>query len=408
MYIVGRYPSITETFIHNEIEQLQRKGVNISILSVTHKCLRKHGQVESNYISILKNIYFLLVLPFAHVWILYKYNTAYRRLLQQILKEKEKNRKLQLKSLISASVFVFLLRKNHFELIHAHFINSPSFIGIFMSEFIKKPFSCTAHANDIYLSGKESIKYVYDKASFMVTCTAFNKTHIEKTLEAGHLEKLYHIYHGIDLETWRNNKPTRITDPNHKVKILSIGRLVPKKGFHILLNALKMIRNENSKFECLIIGDGHLRGSLNEQIISGGMTEYVRIEPSLPNKDLKSFYECFDIFVLPCIQTENGDIDGLPNVLLEAMAMGLPIISSMLSAIPELVEHNHSGLLIKSGDATALKDALLLLFKSESMRTALSENGRLQIKKFGIEQSINQLEILIKNHIKNHISSTFM
>jgi glycosyltransferase involved in cell wall biosynthesis len=158
--------------------------------------------------------------------------------------------------------------------------------------------------------------------------------------------------------------------------ILSVGRLVEKKGFPNLLDACALLMRRGRRFRCAIYGDGPLRGELAAQIERLGLGAVVTLEGERPQRDLIPVFQGADIFALASFVTEDGDRDGVPNVLAEAMACGLPVVSTAVAGIPELVQHGENGLLCPAQDVEALADALCRLLDHEDERRAMGAAAR--------------------------------
>jgi glycosyltransferase involved in cell wall biosynthesis len=158
--------------------------------------------------------------------------------------------------------------------------------------------------------------------------------------------------------------------------VVSIGRLDPIKGFTYLIEACRMLTERGMSFSCEIIGEGPLRAQLERQIRSGGLSARVRLLGALSQTQVREALSRSEVFVLPSVQTEDGNQDGLPVALMEAMALGLPVISTSVSGIPELVCDGESGLLIPPKDARALAEAMTRLLADAALRERLSREGR--------------------------------
>ncbi len=238
--------------------------------------------------------------------------------------------------------------------LHAHFCHTPTSVTFFASELTGLPFSFTAHAKDIYTSDPEQLRRKIDKAAFVVTCTQYNARRLGSLSSNG--ASIHTIYHGIDLDFFSfAPSPSPLSQP---FRILTIGRLVPKKGYDVLLAALRLLDAAGMDFEWTQIGDGEIENEVREMVKDFGLGPRTRMLGTLPREEVIDHYRRAHCFALPCKVAENGDRDGIPNVLVESMAVGLPVVSTRVSAIPELVEDGVTGSLVAPEDPEALARAI--------------------------------------------------
>jgi glycosyltransferase involved in cell wall biosynthesis len=255
--------------------------------------------------------------------------------------------------------------------IHAHFVDRAATVALVVSRLLDIPYSVTAHANDIYVN-PVLLEQKLSAAKFVATCTAYNKEHLSQ-VDGVHLNgKLHCIYHGLDLEDYQPGS----RDCREKVLLTAVGQLKEKKGFSYLLKACRLLKERGYVFSCQIIGEGPLRGELERQIGAFSLGEEVILRGALPYEEVMREYNGSDIFVLPCIIGANGDRDGIPNVILEALAMELPVVSTRHLSIPEVIEDGVNGLLVPPADETALADVLAKLLNDFGLRISLGKQGR--------------------------------
>ena len=404
-YIIEKFPSPTEYFILNEILQLEKSGLEIILL-----VLKKQKQYEhlpepkklKSTIIYLPKLYYFLPLPILRFLfsIFIQRNSSIGRLrFPNCCLPSPVSRFLAfIKSIRYYSIsHYFIHRGIQCHHIHAHF----AFIGVdiayYLSRLLNKTFSLTCHAQDIY-TNENKIRQYLPKAEFLLTCTEFNKNHINKLTGNAFKDKVHLVYHGINIEKWPQ-KEIRIN--NHReVQILTIARLVEKKGLLFLLQAINRLIDEGIVVHCTIIGEGGLRATLKEYIDDKSLHNYVRILPFIPQYKTMESYKQADVFILPCIIADNGDRDGLPNVIVEAMMTGVPVISTTVSAIPEVLKHKKTGMLVKEKDDVAIANTIKLLMNDHKLRINIIENARKEvIEKFNIESCTKELIQIFNNHI---------
>jgi glycosyltransferase involved in cell wall biosynthesis len=239
------------------------------------------------------------------------------------------------------------------------------------------PFSFTAHAKDLYsesLNPAGLLKRKLQAARFAVTCTEANRRYME-ALGSG--TPIYRIYHGLNADFARllaeaSSAPTQ-RDPASPLRLLGVGRLVPKKGFDLFVQACAILRQRGVPVEAVIVGeDGEHSKGIRRQIAELGLDEVVRLTGPMSQADLYQEYQRATVFCLPCRVLDDGDRDGIPNVLVEAMATRLPIVTTAISGIPELITDGVNGLLAPPEDANAIADAVLRLYHEPELADRLS------------------------------------
>lgn len=394
VYILERFPSYSEYFILNEITALREQGFRIIVASVK-KGPPLRQALSSNEPALYLGNRISPVKSAAHLYLLRKYGRRY----WAVLKEAVFAGGLAAgylrawKHFSIAVYFLFKLRNAPVDGLHAHFLSLPSGIALIMSKLSGIKYSCSAHAHDIFTTDKAELEKKITGARLVITCTQFNLEYLKAIVSAEAKERIHHIYHGIDLSKWQGRKGFQpFTNGIH---ILTVGRLVEKKGTIYLLRAVKQLKASNN-IKCSIVGDGPLLPVLKEFTRQNQLEENVRFYGALEQEKIRPLYEAADLFVLPCRETADGDKDGLPNVLMEALAVGVPVISTALSAVPELIENEITGLLVPQEDAASIAKAVVRLRNDPALYQHIVANGWEKIKKFDIHHSTNRLLQLFK------------
>jgi glycosyltransferase involved in cell wall biosynthesis len=279
--------------------------------------------------------------------------------------------------------------------LHAHFCHSATTVAMFASQLCGLPFSFTAHAKDIYvraLNPGDLLQTKMRRAKFVVTCVKGNQTYLASL--GAKETPIYTIYHGLDTRRFapRSNTAEEPATP----MLLSVGRLVEKKGFAFLIEACRLLKDRGYRFQCQIIGGaGPCERQIASLIHELELGDTVTLRPAVTQEELRVIYQQATLFTLPCQIVENDDRDGIPNVLVEAMAVGLPVVSTNISGIPELIEHGVSGLLAPQKDARALADAIAELLDSPALRQQLGAAAREKVcRLFDSESNILELHRL--------------
>lgn len=254
--------------------------------------------------------------------------------------------------------------------LHSHFISTPADVAELVSAMSGLPFSISAHAKDIYLSRPDDLNRKLHAASFTVSCTEFNCRVLRRVAPTATVQRMYH---GIDAAAFH---PSRRAVPSLVPLILSVGRLVEKKGLDTLVEACRLLAGRGVPFRCEIVGYGEQHERLATLIEHHGLQAQVQLTGKLTREQVIDRYARAAVYVQPSRVAADGDRDGIPNVLLEAMAMGLPVVATRISGIPELVKHRHNGLLVGAEDASNLADAVQQLIETPVLAAQLGRQAR--------------------------------
>jgi glycosyltransferase involved in cell wall biosynthesis len=255
-------------------------------------------------------------------------------------------------------------------------------------------YSFSAHAKDIYIQEHDFLREKIRRAQFVVTCTEFNRDYLLRV--AGYDAPVFRVYHGNDLQLFK--PPSATSGNDSRPVILSIGRFVPKKGFPVLVRALHQLQRKGLRFHCYIIGGGPLKSDLEKQVADLGLRECVELRPQMSQTELFSYYRQADIFALACEVQNDGDRDGIPNVLVEAMAMGIPVVSTSISGIPELIENGINGLLVTEKDPSTLAEAIATLLRQPEVARRLGMAGRAKVERdFDAKRNVAKIGELLQH-----------
>lgn len=420
-YVLMGFPRISETFITQEIQLLEQRGARLRLFAVKHG---DRDMVHDNVAAIRAPLTYLprvtslsgtLLLPWllrnlpaywrAHLGVLRRRPLRYLATLASATAmcwryrphRMAMPRKVYVKEFLQAGFIARqLLDAPQVQHLHGHFCHGATTVTWFASRMSGLPFSFTAHAKDIYQSEQNPRDLLPRKlraARFVTTCTDANRQHL-----AHHhpdCPGVHTIYHGLD---------TRYFSPAHRLPpqagdlplLLAVGRQVEKKGFRHLVEACALLRDRGLRFRCLIVGEpGDQTQRLREAIAANGLDAIVHMQGALTHERLRELYARAAIFVLPCLVAADGDRDGIPNVLAEAMAMGLPVVTTPVSGIPELVENGRNGVFVRENDHQDLAAALERLLTQEAERERLSAAARQTILEvFDASRTIVTLEQL--------------
>jgi len=282
-----------------------------------------------------------------------------------------------LKHLLQAGYLVHALLPGtsvrHF---HAHFAHSPTSVALFASKLCGLPFSFTAHAKDIYTSDIRQLQEKIARANFVVTCTEYNRRFLRELVAVG--QSIYRVYHGIDVELFVGSSTVR--EPVPPYRILSIARLVEKKGLPTVFQALRHLLDQGYSFRYTLIGDGEERRPILSHLHRLGLESVCNVLGTQPHERVIEEYREADLFVLGCQVASNGDRDGIPNVFLESMAMGVPVLATRVSAIPELIEDGRTGVLVNPGQPEAMAQSMVRLLVDGNLRKRIITAARRRVR----------------------------
>jgi glycosyltransferase involved in cell wall biosynthesis len=258
--------------------------------------------------------------------------------------------------------------------VHSHFAHDPTLIALLVKRLTGTTFSFTAHARDLYQTPARALAERIREATAVVTCCRPNVDYLEQIAPDAASGKIRLLYYGIDLDAFRPNG--RHSGGRELPLIVSVGRLVEKKGFADLIAACATVKDAGHRFRCVIHGDGPLRAELARAVASTGLTDSVTLAGACPHAEIRRALAQADVFALTPIVADDGDRDGLPNALLEAMACGLPVVSTAVAGIPEAVIHDETGLLAQPGDVAAIARHLIALLTDDELCRRLGVQAR--------------------------------
>ena len=397
--ILKAYPRLSETFIINEILRLEELGFKFHIFAlrkpaeaVIHEMVQR-VRAKVTYIP----DYFWrssVSLLSANVRLYLRnrlvYRQAFRFALQNSLKERNSS---TIKRFVQAAYLVqnrlSQVRVAH---LHAHFSHDPTTVAFFASLLSGITYSFSAHAKDIYLQDTAFLHLKSTGARFVVTCTEHNRQYLQRI--SGNGVPIFRSYHGVNLEFF--SPPLNCRSCSVPL-ILSIGRLVPKKGFSVLIEALSLLARQGYRFQCKIIGSGPMETTLRRQISNLELDDCVELIPPMSHRQLRDHCHQANVFALACEVQSDGDRDGIPNVVVEAMATALPVVSTRISGIPECVEHGVTGFLVPEQDPGAFADAMAELLRDPELAHRFGQAGRSKVEKhFDVSKNVSQIGVLLR------------
>lgn len=404
-YILLHFPYLTETFVAEEIRAIQAEGIDVHIISLLKP---GPGLVQSLSQQLLPYTWYApgLLAPRlwrAQIYFLFKSPRLYWSLLAALLRQPYPRQPpiLLVKRLIvffKAVAVAHYLQDTETQLLHAHFAALPGAAAGIITRLLGLPFTVTVHAFDIYCRVKNELLYlVTSQADHIIAISEYNRQHVA-ALGTCSAKAISVIHCGVNLAQFEEQHQRQTErSPSEPFSILSVGSLVPKKGHVHLIAACHLLQQRRFDFVCNIIGSGRNKLALEQHIQAYGLQNQVKILEYCPHPEIIAACRQHDLFVLASVIAREGDRDGIPVVLMEAGAVGMPIISTQVSGIPELIHHNETGWVTPPGDPAALADAIVTLAADPALRARLGQNARDFVRaEFDIKGSARLLATLFR------------
>jgi colanic acid/amylovoran biosynthesis glycosyltransferase len=373
-YFIGCYPFINVTFIDREVRALESQGVSLKILSMRRPgsgAVLEDARWRMDHIFYVHPIRWgMLIRAFLRFGLGRLH--AFWATLTWLMTRPHPSWRARVKTVLHFAQGVYLaehLWGQNVDHLHAHFADRATVAALVVSRLLRISFSFTAHAKDIYAEDV-FLRDKISQATFVATCTQANAAYLRELTSSP--EKVHMIYHGLPLSEITGEPLT----PQSPPLILAVGKLKEKKGFPYLLEASALLRDWGYEFTCTIIGEGPDRRALEAQRARLELEGLVSLPGNCPFDEVLATMRRATAFAQPSIIARNNDRDGIPNVILEAMAVGVPVVSSSISAIPEVVHQEETGLLVAQRDAVALAKALARLLDDASLRSKLADAAR--------------------------------
>lgn len=376
-YIVSMFPCWSETFILRELVGVHRQGIETLVCSLK-PCTETLVQPEAAaFVEQGKVFYPSPVRGVARfAWCLVRHPFRVAGFLMSFLEHfhgPAVSLMRSLASVILAADFMPILREQGVQHIHACWGTYPSTAALFLARVSGYPISFTTHAHDLFLED-HALAVKFQDARFAVTISEYNRNLIARRYPDVTLEKVHVVHSALDTAFYSCERQP-VTPP----LLVSVGRLVEMKGLADLIDACALLRERCLPFRCRIVGDGPLKQDLKGRIERHGLVAQVELHDPVPQDEIRKLLSQAACFVLPCVTATDGDQDGIPTVLIEAMAAGVPVISCPTSGVPELVESGVTGLLAESRNPQSLAQAIERLLSDRDLRERLVAAAHVKI-----------------------------
>ena len=389
-YLFERFPSFGQTFCYREVAEIYRQGVAAPIFSIRNP---KDEPAQDWDARIVQRVHYL---P-EEKELLDDVRPASKkgRLAREIIAALDEwGRRTDFLRLYQAIYVGLRLQEGGISHVHAHFAGMAARTAFWIAKFFPITFSFTAHANDIFAPRKFEIGLdkLVEAARVVVTETDYAEKFLRERFPE-RADRIHRIYNGLTLAEF--GRATFSSDP---ALIVAIGRLIAKKGFANLIHASALLVDRERSFRCEIFGDGPLENQLRAQIEELGLQERVQLLGAKPQPEIKERLANASVFVMPSMPEADGGMDNLPTVIMEAMATGLPVVSTRIGGIPEMVIDNQTGFLVQPEDAVALAGAIERVTNDRSLGQRLGQAGYERSQKlFSIEKNVRELYALLSS-----------
>ena len=395
-YLFERFPSFTQTFCYREVVEIRKQGLDPVIYS-----LRVPADVPTdcppeltssvNYLPEHETL--LKELKWAKFW--GKLNKVVNSTIANWGKRPDKNR------LLGAAWVGLKLKALGITHVHTHFAGMGARTAYWMKKFYGINYSFTAHANDVFCYDPElpvTLSDLLQEAAFVVSVTEFGKRWLVERFPQFQ-DKIHVVYNGLNLEGYLAienvaDKPNAYTPA--VPQILSVGRCIEKKGFAVLIDACALLRVRGVPFRCVIVGSGPLEDELKQRVAANALEGFVELVGAKPQGEVRTLLSKTSVFALACATEADGGMDNLPTVIVEAMACGVPVVSTRLAGVPEMVIEGETGLLVNERDVPALADAIETLLKDRAKaKTYAAKAKELARERFATQATTARLKALL-------------
>lgn len=398
-YILKKFPRLSETFILNEIHALERQGHDVHVFSLQaseatpdHPLLRELSAPVTVIDSRVQPGDALLIEKYWKQGLL-DANHPVARLLSNL----DLQDPWQVRAFGYALVLAPIAEELGIEHFHAHFGTIATSTAATVARTLGRPFSFTLHAKDIY---RETVNFGLltrwlQQSAFAVTVCDYNARWMAGKCGEAAVAGLHTIYNGLDLERWRPAET--LPDP---ATFCAVGRFVEKKGFDVYLRACDALRRRGRNFNAFLVGEGDLESRLKSLASDLGLEDVVTFTGPLGQDEVGRLIVRSAALVAPCVRGEDGNQDALPTVILEAMALGKPVISTRIGGVPEMVADPQSGWLVPSGDPEALATAMEEVLDDAGEARARGREGRRRAEgMFDLDRNIRSLAALMEEAV---------
>jgi colanic acid/amylovoran biosynthesis glycosyltransferase len=391
-YLVSRFPKLSETFVLYEMIELEKLGVAVELYPLLRARQRVAHPEARRWIERARFQPFVSVgIVRAQLHFLRRDPRRYVTLLVDVLRGTWGSTNFFLGALAyfpKAVRIAFEMERNRVMHVHAHFCSHPALVAFIIHRLTNIPYSFTAHGSDLHVE-RRMLGTKVEHASIAVTVSDYNRRLMVQECGEAARDKIRVVHCGVDVDVFA---PPANQVRGGSFRIVCVASLEEVKGHSHLIDACALLREWGVDFLCDLVGEGPLRGRIEQQIARLGLGDVVRAPGGKPRPEIIRMLHCADVAVLASQVTKEGKREGIPVALMEAMATGLPVVASAISGIPELVDDSRTGILVQPGDSAGLADALHRLARDGDLRRRMGEAGRRRVaEQFNLKTNTAEL-----------------
>jgi len=393
-YLCSEYPAVSQTFVFHKIEFLRQAGFNVTPVSVHQPAnlavMTVRERQEAAETLVMTHLRLPKILA-AHLRMLLRSPAGYLRMTASALSLLTKGPKNPFKALaywVEAGILLNWMHRRGIRHIHEHFAAPTAIVAMLAKRYGGVTYSLSVHGPDIFfVQDSELLADKVDKAVFTRCISHFCRSQLMRITSPNRWPHLHIVRCGVDPVVYDRRPATDNPTP----EILCVGRLVPAKGQHVLLAACALLKARHRSFRLTFVGGGMDRTSLEQHAAAAGLNAQVRFTGPLGQDEVRHFYDQADLFVLASFA------EGVPVVLMEAMAKAIPVVSTRIAGIPELIDHEENGLLVDAGDAEGLARQMERLILDPALCGRLGAAGRNKImRQYDLHRNNRQMADLFQ------------
>ena len=387
-YLFERFPSFGQTFCYREVAELSRQSITPPIFSIRNP---KDEPAQDWDPRVVQHVHHL---------------PEEKQLLEEVRRASKKGkltaeiigaldewgRRPDFLRLYQAVYIGLRLQEMGIRHVHAHFAGMAARTAFWIDKFFPITFSFTAHGNDIFAPRAFAIGLdrLVGEARVIVTVADYAARFLQGRFP-NQADRIHRVYNGLNLAEFGRTDFSAAPQ-----MVVAVGRLISKKGFADLIRACGLLAERGKSFQCEIIGDGPLQNEFGAQIKELNLQDRVALPGAKPQREVRQRLAAANIFVLPSVVDPEGGMDNLPTVIMEAMATGLPVVSTKIGGIPEMVIENETGFLVEPGDAVALANVIENLISDPALAQKMGRAGYERAQRlFSIERNVRELCVLL-------------
>ena len=400
-YVLKMYPRFSETFILAEILELERRGRELRIVSLKKP---DDGRFHEDLARVVAGVDYVpehvqdapVAFASAHLRAVRRHPGRYAAVLLLAARHVPHT----WKALLRAPLVAEAVARAGCSRMHAHFASLPAVTAMLASVLAGLPFSFTAHAKDIFQERRSArlLRTLIRRADRVVTVSDFNVRTLAAFAGTSILpDRIVRIYNGVDLDAFAPaTASSHGPDPEQAPLVLAVGRLVEKKGFGDLVSACALLLEARVRFRCLIVGKGPLEARLRGQIARAGLQGVVVLSGPRSRGQVAALLKHAAVLAVPCVVGSDGNRDGLPTVIPEAMAAGVPVVATRVTGIPEAVEDGLTGFLAEPGRPQELAEAISRVLSDPELARAMGAAGRARAEaRFDLRRNVAELDEIV-------------